>query len=147
MNYFVEVFNNDILIIGFLSWLVAQVLKIFTDFHKNKKIDMTRVVGSGGMPSSHSSLVMGISTSIGLKYGWGSDLYIVVLIFSLIVMYDASGVRRAVGTQATLLNIIIQDLYNHKKISEEKLKELVGHTPKEVIAGALLGIIMANYFL
>jgi acid phosphatase family membrane protein YuiD len=90
---------------------------------------------------------MGISTSIGLKYGWGSDLYIVVLIFSLIVMYDASGVRRAVGTQATLLNIIIQDLYNHKKISEEKLKELVGHTPKEVIAGALLGIIMANYFL
>jgi acid phosphatase family membrane protein YuiD len=148
MNYFVEVFNNNILIAGFLSWLIAQVLKIFTDFYKNKKLDATRIVGSGGMPSSHSSLVMGISTAVGLKYGWGSDLYIIVLIFSLIVMYDASGVRRSVGTQAALLNKIIRDIYKHKKIEEKELKELkelVGHTPKEVIAGAVLGIIMANY--
>lgn len=148
MNYFVEVFNNNILIAGFLSWLIAQVLKIFTDFYKNKKLDATRIVGSGGMPSSHSSLVMGISTGIGLKYGWGSDLYIIVLIFSLIVMYDASGVRRSVGTQAVLLNKIIKDIYKSRKIEEKELKELkelVGHTPKEVIAGAILGIVIANY--
>jgi len=147
MNYFIEVFNNEILLSGFIAWLIAQVLKIFTDFYKNKKMDVSRIVGSGGMPSSHSSLVMGMSTAIGLKHGWGSDLYIVSLIFSLIVMYDASGVRRAVGKQASLLNRMIKDLYKHKRILEEELKELVGHTPKEVFAGAILGIIVANYYL
>ena len=147
MNYFIEVFNNEILLSGFIAWLIAQVLKIFTDFYKNRKVDVSRMVGSGGMPSSHSSLVMGMSTAIGLKHGWGSDLYIVSLIFSLIVMYDASGVRRAVGKQASLLNRMIKDLYKHKRILEEELKELVGHTPKEVFAGAILGIIVANYYL
>ncbi|MDM8533269.1 divergent PAP2 family protein [Clostridiaceae bacterium HSG29] len=147
MNYFIEVFGNDILFSGFIAWLIAQVLKIFTDFYKNRKMDVTRIVGSGGMPSSHSSLVMGLSTAVGLKHGWGSDLYVISLIFSLIVMYDASGVRRAVGKQASLLNRIIKDLYKHKRILEGELKELVGHTPKEVFAGAILGIIVANYYL
>jgi len=147
MNYFLEVFNNEILLSGFIAWLIAQILKIFTDFYKNRKVDVTRIVGSGGMPSSHSSLVMGLSTAVGLKHGWGSDLYVISLIFSLIVMYDASGVRRAVGKQASLLNRMIKDLYKHKRILEEELKELVGHTPKEVFAGAILGIIVANYYL
>jgi len=147
MNYFIEVFNNEILFSGFIAWLIAQVLKIFTDFYKNRKVDVTRMVGSGGMPSSHSSLVMGLSTAVGLKHGWGSDLYVIALVFSLIVMYDASGVRRAVGKQASLLNRMIKDLYKHKRILEEELKELVGHTPKEVFAGAILGIIVANYYL
>jgi len=119
MNYFLEVFNNEILLSGFIAWLIAQILKIFTDFYKNRKVDVTRIVGSGGMPSSHSSLVMGLSTAVGLKHGWGSDLYVISLIFSLIVMYDASGVRRAVGKQASLLNRMIKDLYKHKRILEE----------------------------
>ncbi len=147
MNYFIEIFNNQVLFSGFIAWLIAQILKIFTDFYKNRKVNVTRIVGSGGMPSSHSALVMGLSTAVGLKHGWGSDLYVISLVFSLIVMYDASGVRRAVGKQASLLNRMIKDLYKHKRILEEELKELVGHTPKEVFAGAILGIIVANYYL
>lgn len=147
MNYLDMVFHNKIFLSGFIAWSIAQVLKIVTHYIQHKELDLTRIVGSGGMPSSHSSLVMGISTGIGIKYGWGSDIYILALVFSVIVMYDASGVRRSVGKQAIILNRIIKNLYQHKKIQEAKLKEFVGHTPKEVFAGALLGIITAHFFL
>ena len=147
MNYLEKVFSNKIFLAGFIAWSIAQVLKIITHYIQHKELDLTRIVGSGGMPSSHSSLVMGISSGIGIKYGWGSDLYVLSLIFSVIVMYDASGVRRSVGKQAIILNRIIKNLYQHKKIQEAKLKEFVGHTPKEVFAGALLGILTAQIIL
>lgn len=147
MNYLEKVFSNKIFLAGFIAWLIAQILKIITHYIQHKELDLTRIVGSGGMPSSHSSLVMGISSGIGIKYGWGSDLYVLSLIFSVIVMYDASGVRRSVGKQAIILNRIIKNLYQHKKIQEAKLKEFVGHTPKEVFAGALLGILTAQIIL
>jgi len=144
MNYLELIFNNQIFLAGFIAWSIAQILKILTHYIQHRELDLSRIVGSGGMPSSHSSLVMGISTGIGIKYGWGSDIYILALIFSVIVMYDASGVRRSVGKQAIILNRIIKNLYQHKKIQEARLKEFVGHTPKEVLAGALLGIITAH---
>ncbi|HKL41478.1 MAG TPA: divergent PAP2 family protein [Clostridia bacterium] len=147
MNYLDKVFHNQIFLAGFIAWLIAQLLKIVTHYIQHRELDLTRIVGSGGMPSSHSSLVMGISTGIGIKYGWGSDIYVLALVFSVIVMYDASGVRRSVGKQAIILNRIIKNLYQHKKIQEAKLKEFVGHTPKEVFAGALLGIITAHLLL
>jgi len=147
MNYLEKVFSNQIFLAGFIAWLIAQILKIITHYIQHKELDLTRIVGSGGMPSSHSSLVMGISSAIGIKYGWGSDIYVFALIFSMIVMYDASGVRRSVGKQAIILNRIIKNLYQHKKIQEAKLKEFVGHTPKEVFAGALLGILTAHIIL
>lgn len=147
MNYLETVFHNQIFLAGFIAWMTAQILKIITHYIQHRELDLTRIVGSGGMPSSHSSLVMGISTGIGIKYGWGSDIYILALVFSVIVMYDASGVRRSVGKQAIILNRIIKNLYQHKKIQEAKLKEFVGHTPKEVFAGALLGIITAHLML
>lgn len=147
MNYLSTLFNNQIFLSGFVAWFVAQVLKILTHYLQYNQLDLGRFVGSGGMPSSHSSLVMGISTAIGLKYGFGDDLYILALVFSLVVMYDASGVRRSVGKQAIILNRIIKNLYQHKKIKEAKLKEFVGHTPKEVIAGAILGIFIANMII
>ena len=147
MNYLETVFHNQIFLAGFIAWMIAQILKIITHYIQHRELDLTRIVGSGGMPSSHSSLVMGISTGIGIKYGWGSDIYILALVFSVIVMYDASGVRRSVGKQAIILNRIIKNLYQHKKIQEAKLKEFVGHTPKEVFAGALLGIITAHLIL
>ena len=147
MNYLESVFNNRIFLSGFIAWFIAQNLKILTHYIQHRELDLTRIVGSGGMPSSHSSLVMGISTGIGIKYGWGSDIYILGLVFSVIVMYDASGVRRSVGKQAIMLNRIIKNLYQHKKIQEAKLKEFVGHTPKEVLAGALLGIITAHLII
>jgi hypothetical protein len=139
-----ELFQNKVLIIAILAWFVAQILKVLITLVKEKKFDFTRFVGSGGMPSSHSSFSMALTTSIGKMYGWSSPLFAVSLSFSLIVMYDAAGVRRAAGKQAEILNKIVHDIHDNKKITEERLKELIGHTPKEVIMGALLGVIMAN---
>ncbi len=145
MLYFLsELFQNKVLIIAILAWFVAQILKVLITLVKEKKFDFTRFVGSGGMPSSHSSFSMALTTSIGKMYGWSSPLFAVSLSFSLIVMYDAAGVRRAAGKQAEILNKIVHDIHDNKKITEERLKELIGHTPKEVIMGALLGVIMAN---
>ena len=147
MNFFEGVISNPAFEVAFFSWLCAQILKVFTNLHKDRKLDLYRLVGSGGMPSSHSSFVMGLSTAIGLMEGWDSSVYAVSLVFSLIVMYDASGVRRSVGKQAMIINHMITEFYKTHKIKEEKLKELVGHTPYEVFAGALLGIIFANILI
>ncbi len=146
MNFFNELVQNKVLIIAIIAWFVAQILKVLLSIIKNKEIDFTRFVGSGGMPSSHSSFSMALTTSIGKIYGWSSPLFAVSLSFSLIVMYDAAGVRRAAGKQAEILNKIVHDIHYNKKITEERLIELLGHTPVEVFMGALLGIIIANLF-
>ncbi len=127
--------------VALLAMLTAQVLKIFT----TRPFSISRIVGSGGMPSSHSAFVTSLSVMIGLKYGFSSDIFAIVIVFSLITMYDATGVRRAVGKQAAVLNQLILHLTNkeEKEIIYEELKELVGHTPIEVIAGAVLGLFIA----
>jgi len=145
MNFFDGLMSNEIFLCAFVSWFIAQALKVILTLWKSKKLDMNRMFGSGGMPSSHTSSVMGLSTAVGLTQGWETPLYAVALMFSLIVMYDASNVRRNVGKQATLLNNIIEDLYKHHHVEQERLIELVGHTPIEVFAGAILGIAVANY--
>ncbi len=146
MHFFSEIVQNKVLMIAIIAWFIAQVFKVFLTLFLEKNLDFTRFVGSGGMPSSHSSFSMALTTAIGKLYGWSSPIFAVSLSFSLIVMYDAAGVRRAAGEQARILNKMIYDLQTHKKITEERLKELIGHTPKQVIAGALLGIIIANLF-
>ncbi len=149
MHSWSGIFQNEILGAAFYSWLIAQLIKFFHVLYVTRKFDLTRLVGSGGMPSSHSSFVMGLSTAVGLKIGFDTPEYAIALGIALIVMYDASGVRRAVGMQASILNRIIQDFIEVKKFEEikklegQRLKELVGHTPIQVFAGALLGIIMA----
>ena len=110
---------------------------------EEKRIDFSRIAMSGGMPSSHSSFVTSLSTLVGMDRGFDSVEFAICVVFALIVMYDASGVRRAVGKQAAILNKIVEDLQNKKHIEHETLKELVGHTPKEVIFGAILGILVA----
>ena len=140
-------FSNPYFNASFCSWFTAQALKVILTLIKEKKLDFYRFVGSGGMPSSHSAMVMGLSTDIGLKMGWDSLEYAVSIIFSLIIMYDASGVRRAVGKQAMILNQMIKDRQQNKQIEEKQLKELVGHTPIEVFAGAILGILIANLLI
>lgn len=145
MNFFDGLMSNKIFLCAFVSWFIAQALKVVLTLWKSKKLDMNRMFGSGGMPSSHTSSVMGLSTAVGLTQGWETPIYAVALMFSLIVMYDASNVRRNVGKQATLLNNIIEDLYKHHHVEQERLIELVGHTPIEVFAGAILGIVVANY--
>lgn len=147
MPYFSELFKNEYFIVAFVAWFIAQLLKFILTIIFERKFDIGRFWGSGGMPSSHTSSVMGVSTAIGLVQGWDSAIYALALVFSFVVMYDASGVRRAVGKQASILNEIIHDLYAHKHIEQEQLKELIGHTPYEVIGGALLGIIVANYII
>lgn len=144
MSFYIKILQNRVLLSCFTAWIIAQTLKIILTLYKDKKVDLTRFVGSGGMPSSHTSFVMSLATSVGKINGWDSPNFAISIAFAFVVMYDAAGVRRAAGNQAKVLNIIIEDLAQHKPLGEEKLKELIGHTPKEVLAGALLGIIVAN---
>lgn len=138
-----DIFSNRILIISFISWITAQVLKVIIVFLKEKKIDFKRLIGAGGMPSSHSAFVVALSVSVGRTSGFNSLEFAICTVFALIVMYDAAGVRRAAGKQARVLNSIIEDMQLTGKVAEERLKELIGHTPVEVFAGAILGIIIA----
>ena len=126
--------------ISIFACFLAQFIKIFTG--KEKRIDFSRIAMSGGMPSSHSSFVTSLSTLVGMDRGFDSVEFAICVVFALIVMYDASGVRRAVGKQAEILNQIVDDFFHGKFDQHKKLKELVGHTPKEVLFGALLGIII-----
>lgn len=128
--------------VPFVSWISAQTIKFIIDLVANGQIDWRRLMGSGGMPSSHSAFVVSLATVIGVGQGLYSPLFGVTAAFSLIVMYDAAGVRRATGKQARILN----RMFHHKKGEfhyEEELKELIGHTPVEVIAGALLGLALS----
>lgn len=135
------IISNKILIIAFISWLTAQVLKVMINIFSYGKLDMTRLVGSGGMPSSHTALVMALSISVGRYIGWDSAYFAITAVFAGIVMHDAAGVRRATGQQAEVLNKIIMRIYRGEKIQPDKLKELIGHTPIEVLAGSILGLI------
>ena len=124
---------------GFL----VQLSKVLTFLVREKKINVRRLVETGGMPSSHAASVMALSTCVGLREGFGSVLFSVVLFFSLIVMYDAAGLRRAAGRQASLINRI---LYEHLQLPgppAERLRELLGHTPIEVLVGALIGVLFS----
>ena len=138
--------SNKVLITAFWGWFIAQVLKIIVEYFKIKKLDFSRMVGSGGMPSSHSSLVTSLTTAIAITEGLDSSIFALSFGLAAIVMYDASGVRLAVGVQARILNQILQDAQNHK-FKAEKLKELIGHTPTQVYAGGLLGIVIALVYL
>ena len=145
MNQLYLLFHNQILVASVLGWLVAQLLKIGIYMYLNKSFVPERLVGSGGMPSSHSATVCALSTAAGIQYGLDSFPFAVCTILAIIVMYDALGVRRETGIQAKVLNEMI-DLFesmNKELSTDEKLKELVGHTPLQVLMGAILGIIIA----
>jgi acid phosphatase family membrane protein YuiD len=131
--------------VPFLSWFSVQLIKFITDIVKNKKINLKVLVASGGMPSSHSAIVTTLMTMIGLNEGFNSVLFAIAFVFGMIVMYDAAGVRRAAGKQAGILNQLIYS--NQVKVdTNEKLKELIGHTPKQVFVGALWGIALGIIF-
>ncbi len=134
---FGEIAYNMPLLAAIISWAIAQGTKIILTLIIEKRFDATRIVGTGGMPSSHSSLVMALTFSVGKYNGFGSPLFAVALIFSFVVMYDAAGIRRAAGKQAEIINML---LIKHEVPDMEKLKELLGHTPLEVFVGGLLGI-------
>lgn len=132
---------NPTFMSGLVAWTIAQVLKVFTNFFVEKRWDFKMLLGSGGMPSSHSALCVALTTSVAVCHGLSDALFPVCLGFSLIVMYDAIGVRRHAGMQAEVLNLIVEDLFQGHPISRKKLKELLGHTPLQVGAGAIIGIV------
>ena len=146
MHFFMEqLLSNYPLMTAVLSWFVAQVLKTAIDAYFNKGINWERMTGSGGMPSSHSSTVVSLAVAIGVSYGVDSTLFALALIFAIVVMYDATGVRRETGKQAVILNRLLLDnpfSWTGEEI-DKKLKECVGHTPLQVLMGAILGMLIA----
>lgn len=143
MFVFKQLALNKSLNAAIAAWVIAQILKVLFVYLLDRKIDFTRLVGSGGMPSSHSAFVTALAVCVGKIRGFDSVEFAICVVFAFVVMYDAAGVRRAAGKQAKVLNAIIRDMQDHKKFPEEKLKELIGHTPVEVICGAIVGLTTA----
>jgi acid phosphatase family membrane protein YuiD len=125
-----------------LAWAIAQILKVGVVSVRKRHLDLRVLAETGGMPSSHSAIVAALTTSVGRLNGVTSDTFAIALIFSIVVMYDAQGVRRAAGLQASVLNRLVDDLMAQRGIQETRLRELLGHTPVEVLVGAALGIVV-----
>ena len=145
-----DLLHNRVLIISGASWMMAQIIKTIIDVIVNRELNPERLIGSGGMPSCHSATVCALATSSGLTYGLGSHAFAISCILAIIVMYDARGVRRETGNQAVLLNQMMDffktlDPQKKMEFNQEKLKELIGHTPLQVVVGALLGIGIAFF--
>jgi len=128
---------------SFIGWTIAQVVKMTTGFVKTGQIDFRYLLSTGGMPSAHSAMVCGLGTAIGLTEGFGSPVAMVASAFAAITMFDAASVRRAAGHQAKVMNLMIQELFKQHKLRHTHLKELLGHTRKEVFAGMFVGIAVA----
>lgn len=140
-------FSNYVLNVALLSWACAQVSKTLLNYLKNRKFDPERLVGAGGMPSAHSASVCGLTIAVARSVGFASPLFAISFLLAVVVMYDAMGVRRAAGEHAKVINMIVRK-QNDGKISyipkdKKQLKEFLGHTPLEVLGGALLGILIA----
>ena len=143
MTFIAGVLSNKILVASFWGWLVAQLLKTLIYVAVNKNFNPERLLGDGGMPSSHSATVMALVTSTAFYYGPETFEFAVTAILALIVMHDAMGVRRETGKQAKVINNMMDWFVQNSDISpEEKLKEFVGHSPTQVFFGALLGILV-----
>ena len=125
------------------AWLIAQTLKVTIGVIRQKRFDFRWFVGTGGMPSSHTAGASCLATAIGLEYGFNSVYFALAAAFTIVVMFDAQGVRRATGRQARILNKITEDIYWQGRIDEGRLRELIGHTPVEVIVGFILGVMVA----
>ena len=145
MKIWNEILSNQVLVSAVAGWIVAQVVKTMLDFALNRTINWERMVGYGSKPSPNSATVCGLTTAAALRYGVSSFEFAVCFVLSMVVMYDATGVRRETGKQAKLLNSILSEnpLKLNAEVLQEKLKEYVGHTPLQVVAGAILGICLA----
>ncbi len=123
-----------------LAWAIAQVTKVALSSVIHRRLNLRVLAEMGGMPSSHAAIVMGLTSAVGRVNGVGSAVFAIALIFSVVVMYDAQGVRRAAGRQAAVLNRLVEDMVAMRGIQEDRLRELLGHTPFEVLVGAALGV-------
>jgi uncharacterized protein len=147
MQDFGDILHNNVLMVALAATIVAQILKLPIEFIKNRKINFRVLVGTGGMPSSHSASVTALAAGVGQTKGWDGAEFAIATMFAVIVMYDAAGVRQAAGKQARILNQMIDELFQENPVfNEKRLKELLGHTPLQVIAGSILGFLMAWVF-
>jgi len=138
-----EILSNQVFLVSAVAWAVAQTLKVVFFLFQERRLDLWRMVSAGGMPSSHSALVSALATGVGITDGVRSTTFAISVVFAAVVMYDAAGIRQAVSIQARLLNKMLDEYFKHQKWSEERLRELLGHTRVEVFAGAALGVTMA----
>jgi len=135
-------FESPIFWAGVVGWMVASILKILVNWHRTRRVDFRYLTSLGGMPSAHSAMVSALATSVGLSEGFGSTIFVVTLVFAMLVMFDASTVRRAAGLQARLLNQIVEVIVKEHHLPTQKLREILGHTRMEVFAGMLVGIVI-----
>lgn len=142
-----DLFSNHTLVVAIVSWALAQALKVVYLLLTQRKLELWRMASSGGMPSSHSALVTGLATAVGLSEGVQSTVFAITVVLAGVVMYDAAGIRQAVSIQARILNRLIDELVTHQSWNEKRLRELLGHTRVEVFAGFLLGLIVAFVWL
>ncbi|MCS6908357.1 MAG: divergent PAP2 family protein [Anaerolineales bacterium] len=139
-----EIFRNHVLIAGAIAWLIAQTVKVPIEYLRTQQWNWALLFRAGGMPSSHSALVTAIAHAIGLFYGFDSPLFAIGLTLAMVVVYDATGIRRQAGKHAELINAIINDLASGHPLKEEQLREVLGHTPIEAFAGVALGVVVAQ---
>ncbi len=143
MSIFKDLFYNPSFVAGMLGWFVASLLKLPTEYLTTKKLNWKVFFSTGGMPSSHSALMVATTLTIGLFEGFNTALFALAVAITTIVLYDAAGVRRQAGIHAQRLNLILTEIFHGEPISNEHLKEVLGHSPLEVAAGSLLGIFIA----
>jgi acid phosphatase family membrane protein YuiD len=135
--------SNDALIVACTAWLLAQVSKLVVVLLRERKLQFAYLTASGGMPSSHSAVVVALAMRIGIDEGVQSPLFAIAFVLAGVVLYDAAGIRRAVSVQARILNRMLEEVMELKRFNEKRLLELLGHTPFEVFIGSLLGLLVA----
>ena len=143
---FLHIEQNVVLIAALTAWWIAQIIKVPLEYLHSKKWDWALLFSAGGMPSSHSALVAGATHAIGLYSGFNSPLFALAFAFSMIVIYDATGIRRQAGKHAEIINQMITDLASGHPLKEETLREVLGHTPLQAFMGTLLGLVTAQIF-
>ena len=132
----------NFLLAPLVAWTIAQAAKVLLTSYRQRRLNLRVLAETGGMPSSHSAIVMGLTTAVGKYAGVSSAPFAIALIFTFVVMYDAAGLRRAAGRQAEVLNRLVEDLVHMRGVQEMRLRELLGHTPMEVIVGAAIGLVV-----
>jgi acid phosphatase family membrane protein YuiD len=137
------VLQNHVLLTGLAGWILAQVLKIPIDYFRERRWNWALFFAAGGMPSSHSALVTSTAAAVGMHYGFDSPLFGMAVALAMVVVYDATGIRRQAGMQAQKINVLVEELLQGHPISREHLREVLGHTPLEALGGVLLGLVVA----
>lgn len=138
-----ELLSNDVLMAAAVAWILAQFSKLVIGLLRERRLQVRLMTTAGGMPSAHSALVTALATRTGMDFGVSSGIFAVATVFAAVVLYDAAGVRRAVSNQARVLNRMLEEVIEYQRFSEQRLLELLGHTPFEVFVGLLLGLITA----